>query len=211
MLFAIDRLLFGNLLLPACFCNAIGSKFRFVFDVYRLVSVITFFAELFYILILCIFFCPLLFFANWFCLLIFALCSFWPFKFFHPAWTLFWTALLYMTLKFPRIYYQPYLHSKETIGCSHTKLSHLHGCVTVINDLLSAKEWRKTKLVWRHSISDHTILMLLRTWSRVCFFSFQLKIFEVYLLSNWFVYCACIAVWNRESAIAFNCSQKNMS
>ena len=151
------------------------------------------------------------FFANWFCLLIFALCSFWPFKFFHPAWTLFWTALLCMTLKFPRIYYQPYLHSKETIGCSHTKLSHLNGCVTVINDLLSAKEWRKTKLVWRHSISDHTILMLLRTWSRVCFFSFQLKIFEVYLLSNWFVYCACIAVWNRESAIAFNCSEKNMS
>ena len=61
MLFAIDRLLFGNLLLPACFCNAIGSKFRFVFDVYRLVSVITFFAELFYILILCIFFLPFAF------------------------------------------------------------------------------------------------------------------------------------------------------
>ena len=31
-----------------------------------------------------IFFCPLLFFANWFCLLIFALCSFWPFKFSPP-------------------------------------------------------------------------------------------------------------------------------
>ena len=134
------------------------------------------------------FFCPLLFFANWFCLLIFALCSFWPFKFSPPAWTLFWTALLCMTLKFPRIYYQPYLHSKETIWCSHTKLSHLNGCVTVINDLLSAKEWRKTKLVWRHSISDHTILMLPRRWSRVCFFSFQLK----YLWNISFIKLVCL-------------------
>ena len=143
----------------------------------------------FFIFSFCVFFvCHLLFFANWFCLLIFALCSFWPFKFFHPAWTLFWTALLCMTLKFPRIYYQPYLHSKETIGCSHTKLSHLNGCVTVINYLLSAKEWRKTKLVWRHSISDHTILMLPRRWSRVCFFSFQLK----YLWSISFIKLVCL-------------------
>ena len=76
MIFAIDRLLFGNLLLAACFCNTIGSKFRFVFDVDRLVSVITSFLNLFIFSFCVFFFCPLLFFANWFCLLIFALCHF---------------------------------------------------------------------------------------------------------------------------------------
>ena len=128
------------------------------------------------------FFCPLLFFANWFCFLIFALCSFWPFKFFNPAWTLFaWR------LNFPR--YQPYLHSKETIGCSHTKLSHLNGCVTVINDLLSAKEWRKTKLddVILYQITP-SLIMLPGTRSRVCLFSFQLK----YLWSVSFIKLICI-------------------
>ena len=143
MLFAIDRLLFGNLLLAACFCNAIDSKFRFVFDVYRLVSVITFFLN-FFIFSFCVFFCPFLFFANWFCLLMFALCSFWPLNSSTLLEPFFELHFLAWRLNFPG--YQPYLHSKETIGCSHTKLSHLNGCVTVINDLLSAKEWRKTKL-----------------------------------------------------------------
>ena len=58
-------------------------------------------------------------------------------------------------LVFPRIFYQPYLHSKKTIGCSQVKLSHPNGCVTVIKDLLRAKEWRHTKSVWRHSIQSH--------------------------------------------------------
>lgn len=45
-------------------------------------------------------------------------------------------------------YCQPYLHSKETIGCSHTKLSHLNGCVAVVYDLLSAKEcWEENKAI----------------------------------------------------------------
>ena len=60
MIFAIDRLLFGNLLLAACFCNTIGSKFRFVFDVYRLVSVITSFLN-FFIFSFCVFFFALCF------------------------------------------------------------------------------------------------------------------------------------------------------
>ena len=58
-------------------------------------------------------------------------------------------------LVFPRIFYQPYLHSKKTIGCSQVKLSHPNGCVKVINDLFRAKEWRHTKSVWRHSIQSH--------------------------------------------------------
>ena len=30
----------------------------------------------------------------------------------------------------------------------------------------------------------------------------------MYILSYWFVYCACIAVWNRELVSFFNCSPK---
>ena len=147
------------------------------------------FSELFYILILCIsFFCPLLFFANWFCLLMFALCSFWPFKFFHRAWTLFWTALFCMTLKFPRTYYQPYLHSKETIGCSHTKLSHLNGCVTRLLMTYSVQRNGGKQSWYDVILYSHTILMLPRTWSRVCLFSFQLK----YLWSVSFIILICL-------------------
>ena len=68
------------------------------------------------------------------------------FQFGRPFCNLYASFLQYR-LVFPRIYYQPYLHSKKRIGCSQVKLSHPNGCVTVINDLLRAKEWRHTKSV----------------------------------------------------------------
>ena len=85
--------------MQAFFCNVIGWLFVYFFA-------------------LCLFLL-----TDFFSLLIFAHCLFWPFRFFHPAWTLFWTAFFCTTLKFPRIYDQPYFHSKKTIGCSQTKLS----------------------------------------------------------------------------------------
>ena len=182
------------------FCNIMACFFQFgrlFCNVYA-----RFFCNVIGWLFVCFFALCLFLLTDFFSMLISAHCLFWPFRFFHPSWTLFWTEFFCKTLKFPRIYDQPYFHSKKTIGCSQTKLSHPNGWVTVINDLFSAKEWRKTKPVWR------TILPT--TWSSSFKFSLNQNISEVYLLSCWFVYCACIAVRNRELVSFFSCSRKKI-